>query len=204
VCARRDRLRFEPDRGSTPRVTGRSVRSRPGQRCVGCAQCVDDQRASRAHRGPADSVGDARVDPGHCACRSAHRGAADPRPVHRVRSARGIAVLLSVSGLSLRRTDSNLVGAGVVSGFMGTVSGIGGPPIALVYHTSLPRYCAARSPASSSSARRSRSARSPSSASSDGRSCGSRSHCCPARSSDCDAHVGSRITSTGAAPAPWC
>jgi uncharacterized membrane protein YfcA len=45
----------------------------------------------------------------------------------------GIAVLLSASGLAMRRTDSNLFAAGVLSGFMGTVSGIGGPPIALVY-----------------------------------------------------------------------
>jgi len=44
-----------------------------------------------------------------------------------------LAVVLSVSGMSLRRTDGNLIGAGVLSGFMGTVSGIGGPPIALVY-----------------------------------------------------------------------
>jgi uncharacterized protein len=44
-----------------------------------------------------------------------------------------IAVVLSASGLTLRRTDGNLFAAGVLSGFMGTVSGIGGPPIALVY-----------------------------------------------------------------------
>jgi uncharacterized membrane protein YfcA len=45
----------------------------------------------------------------------------------------GIAVVLSASGLAVRRTDTNLFAAGVLSGFMGTVSGIGGPPIALVY-----------------------------------------------------------------------
>lgn len=44
-----------------------------------------------------------------------------------------VAVVLSASGLSLRRTDGNLFAAGVLSGFMGTVSGIGGPPVALVY-----------------------------------------------------------------------
>ena len=44
-----------------------------------------------------------------------------------------VAVALSASGLHLEPRRSTLVGAGVASGFMGTVSGIGGPPIALVY-----------------------------------------------------------------------
>jgi len=44
-----------------------------------------------------------------------------------------LAVLLSVSGLSLARTRHNLAAAGALAGFMGTISGIGGPPIALVY-----------------------------------------------------------------------
>jgi len=43
------------------------------------------------------------------------------------------AVALSASGLHLRPTPRTLTGAGVASGFMGTLSGIGGPPIALVY-----------------------------------------------------------------------
>lgn len=44
-----------------------------------------------------------------------------------------VAVALSASGLHLRPTSRTLVGAGLASGFMGTLSGIGGPPIALVY-----------------------------------------------------------------------
>lgn len=43
------------------------------------------------------------------------------------------AVAVSASGLHPRLTPRTLVGAGVAAGFMGTVSGIGGPPIALVY-----------------------------------------------------------------------
>lgn len=44
-----------------------------------------------------------------------------------------IAVALSLSGLHPRRTPRSLAAAGTASGVMGTVSGIGGPPIALVY-----------------------------------------------------------------------
>lgn len=44
-----------------------------------------------------------------------------------------VAVGLSSVGLRLRPTRRTLAGAGVASGFMGTVSGIGGPPIALAY-----------------------------------------------------------------------
>lgn len=40
---------------------------------------------------------------------------------------------LSVVGWHFRPTTRTLVGAGLASGFMGTVTGIGGPPIALVY-----------------------------------------------------------------------
>ena len=47
-----------------------------------------------------------------------------------------VAVVLSASGLHPRPTRRTLVAAGVASGFMGTVSGIGGPPIALVYQRS--------------------------------------------------------------------
>lgn len=44
-----------------------------------------------------------------------------------------VGVGLSVSGLHLRPRPGVLLGAGLVSGFMGTLSAIGGPPIALVY-----------------------------------------------------------------------
>lgn len=59
-----------------------------------------------------------------------------------------LAVGLSMSGLSVTRTPRTLVAAGTLSGFMGTVSSIGGPPIALLYQheraivlrSTLPRY----------------------------------------------------------------
>lgn len=44
-----------------------------------------------------------------------------------------LAVLLSVGGWRVRRTPTTLAGAGVLSGVMGTVSSIGGPPVALLY-----------------------------------------------------------------------
>jgi uncharacterized membrane protein YfcA len=44
-----------------------------------------------------------------------------------------LAVAVSVRGRRLAYTQRNLAGAGVASGFMGTISGIGGPPIALAY-----------------------------------------------------------------------
>ena len=44
-----------------------------------------------------------------------------------------LAVVLSVAGWRVRRTPSTLAGAGVLSGFMGTISSVGGPPIALLY-----------------------------------------------------------------------
>tara|TARA_B100001105_G_C22368054_1_gene433600 strand:- start:1042 stop:1461 length:420 start_codon:yes stop_codon:yes gene_type:complete len=43
------------------------------------------------------------------------------------------AVLLSASGLQLPPTPKSLIGAGTLSGFMGTTSSIGGPPMALLY-----------------------------------------------------------------------
>jgi uncharacterized membrane protein YfcA len=43
------------------------------------------------------------------------------------------AVLLSILGLKLRPTSGNLIGAGVLSGFMGTTSAVPGPPLALVH-----------------------------------------------------------------------
>ncbi len=44
-----------------------------------------------------------------------------------------VAVLLSVGGLSVRLTPRSFLGAGALSGFLGTVTAIGGPPIALLY-----------------------------------------------------------------------
>jgi uncharacterized membrane protein YfcA len=44
-----------------------------------------------------------------------------------------VAVLLSLTGWHLRPTPSTLLTAGAASGFMGTATSIGGPPIALVY-----------------------------------------------------------------------
>ena len=51
-----------------------------------------------------------------------------------------LAVAISLWGPKLRPTPYTLTGAGILSGFMGTVSSIGGPPIAMVYqHESGPR-----------------------------------------------------------------
>lgn len=51
-----------------------------------------------------------------------------------------LGVALSVSGWHLPPVPRILVGAGLLSGFMGTIVSIGGPPIALVYqHESGPR-----------------------------------------------------------------
>ena len=58
------------------------------------------------------------------------------------------AVALTASGLNVAKRPSTLFGAGVLSGFMGTISGIGGPPVALLYQhesgptlrATLPRY----------------------------------------------------------------
>jgi hypothetical protein len=47
-----------------------------------------------------------------------------------------LAVALSVAGWHLAKTRLTLTTVGLLSGFMGTVSGIGGPPIALVYQRS--------------------------------------------------------------------
>ncbi|MFN2425388.1 MAG: sulfite exporter TauE/SafE family protein [Candidatus Binatia bacterium] len=44
-----------------------------------------------------------------------------------------LAVALSISGLRLPLTTRTLLGTGFVSGVMGTMTSIGGPPIALVY-----------------------------------------------------------------------
>jgi uncharacterized membrane protein YfcA len=44
-----------------------------------------------------------------------------------------LAVIMSARGRQLMPNRPSLAGAGVASGFMGTISGIGGPPIALAY-----------------------------------------------------------------------
>lgn len=44
-----------------------------------------------------------------------------------------VAVVLSAIGYSIRLTRVNIFIAGVLSGFMGTTSSIGGPPVALIY-----------------------------------------------------------------------
>ena len=50
------------------------------------------------------------------------------------------AVALSASGLHVTPGPGTLIGAGALSGFMGTLSAIGGPPIALLYqHADGPR-----------------------------------------------------------------
>lgn len=46
------------------------------------------------------------------------------------------AVLFSVSGWRVRPTTWALLGAGALSGFMGTVASVGGPPMALLYQDS--------------------------------------------------------------------
>jgi uncharacterized protein len=44
-----------------------------------------------------------------------------------------IAVVMTASGISLHPKRGTLLAAGALSGFMGTVAAIGGPPVALVY-----------------------------------------------------------------------
>lgn len=59
-----------------------------------------------------------------------------------------LGVVITGVGLHVVKRPSTLFGAGVLSGFMGTVSGIGGPPVALLYQhdsgrtlrATLPRY----------------------------------------------------------------
>jgi hypothetical protein len=43
------------------------------------------------------------------------------------------AVAMSVAGWSLQRTPGTLVAVGLVSGVMGTISSVGGPPVAMLY-----------------------------------------------------------------------
>ena len=49
-----------------------------------------------------------------------------------------LAVVLSLSGLRITPSPSRLFGAGLVSGFMGTLTSIGAPPMALVYQNAEP------------------------------------------------------------------
>lgn len=44
-----------------------------------------------------------------------------------------VGVAMSAAGPRFERTPATLVGAGLVSGFMGTATSIGGPPMALIY-----------------------------------------------------------------------
>lgn len=44
-----------------------------------------------------------------------------------------VAVGITASGVGVRPTRATLVGAGAVSGFMGTATSIGGPPMAMLY-----------------------------------------------------------------------
>jgi uncharacterized membrane protein YfcA len=44
-----------------------------------------------------------------------------------------LGVLMSVAGWNFRPTTASLLGAGTLSGIMGTLTSIGGPPMALVY-----------------------------------------------------------------------
>lgn len=44
-----------------------------------------------------------------------------------------LAVVLSAAGWVLELSRASLIGAGTAAGFMGTVAGIGGPPMALLY-----------------------------------------------------------------------
>lgn len=44
-----------------------------------------------------------------------------------------VAVAMSAFGVRFKRTPPNLVGAGALSGVMGTISSVGGPPVAMMY-----------------------------------------------------------------------
>lgn len=44
-----------------------------------------------------------------------------------------LAVVLSLAGLKIQPTGPNLLAAGAISGFMGTLTSIGAPPMAMVY-----------------------------------------------------------------------
>lgn len=51
-----------------------------------------------------------------------------------------LSLLISISGIKLNLSNRNLIFVGVISGFMGTTTSIGGPPMGLLYqHKSGPR-----------------------------------------------------------------
>lgn len=70
-----------------------------------------------------------------------------------------VAVVMSVAGWHVQPTSATLVGAGALSGLMGTITSIGGPPMALVYQREQASRSARRLPGSSSSAHPSRCSR---------------------------------------------
>lgn len=49
-----------------------------------------------------------------------------------------LAVALSLSGLKVQTTPGTLFGAGLISGFMGTLTSIGAPPMAIAYQNAEP------------------------------------------------------------------
>ncbi|MGA0541308.1 TSUP family transporter [Neotabrizicola sp. VNH66] len=49
-----------------------------------------------------------------------------------------LAVALSLSGLKVQTTPGTLFGAGLISGFMGTLTSIGAPPMAIAYQNAAP------------------------------------------------------------------
>lgn len=51
-----------------------------------------------------------------------------------------LAVAMTASGLVVRPSRSTLLGAGALSGFMGTATSIGGPPMAMLYASQQGRY----------------------------------------------------------------
>ncbi|MEU7892468.1 sulfite exporter TauE/SafE family protein [Nonomuraea sp. NPDC049152] len=63
-----------------------------------------------------------------------------------------IAVALTARAVAVRRNGWTVTAAGFTSGITGTATGIGGPPVALVYQNARARRSARRWPPSSSSA----------------------------------------------------
>lgn len=51
----------------------------------------------------------------------------------------GFAVLLSAFGWRLKMNTPNLLGMGWISGFMGAITSVGAPPLALIYHGEDPK-----------------------------------------------------------------
>ena len=50
-----------------------------------------------------------------------------------------VAVLLTVSGLKTQFNSGNLFGLSVISGLMGTITAVGAPPMAIIYHDRPPK-----------------------------------------------------------------